>query len=119
MVSHSSLPCILQPTRVTDHSATVIDDIFSNITDYETYSGNITTLTADHFAQFLIIKKCYVSYKSSNYPVYDYTNFEKETFIHDYSLTDQSFLDNSDISIHDHSNTFYEKTTECINNHIP
>ena len=64
MVSHSFLPDILQPTRITDHSATVIDNIFSNITDYETYNGNITNLVADHFAQFLIIEKCYASYKS-------------------------------------------------------
>ena len=54
MVSHSFLPYILQPTRVTDHSATVINNIFSNINDYETYSGNITTLVTDHFAEFLI-----------------------------------------------------------------
>ena len=85
MVSYSFLPYILQPTRVTDHSASDIDNILSNITDYETYSGNITTLVADHFAQFLIIKKCYASYKSSNYSVYDYYNFGKEKFIHDYS----------------------------------
>ena len=52
MVSHSFLPYILQPTRVTDHSATVIDNIFSNMTDYVTYNGNITTLVADHFAVF-------------------------------------------------------------------
>ena len=49
MVSHSFLPYILQPTRVTDHSATVIDNIFSNITDYESYSGNTTTLVAISF----------------------------------------------------------------------
>ena len=53
MVSHSFLPYIHQPSRVTDHSATIIDNIFSNITDYETVSGNI----AYHFAQFLLIKK--------------------------------------------------------------
>ena len=34
-------------------------------------------------------------------------------------MIDWSFLDNSDVSIHDHFDTFYEKTTECINNHIP
>ena len=44
---------------------------------------------------------------------------ERKKFIHDYSLIDWSFLDNSDVSIHDQFNTFYEKTTECINNHIP
>ena len=52
LVSHSFLPYILQTTRVTDHSSTIIDNIFSNITDYETSSGNITTLTADHYAVF-------------------------------------------------------------------
>ena len=41
---------------MTDHSSTVTDNIFSSITDYETSGGNITTLIADHFAQFLIIK---------------------------------------------------------------
>ena len=46
LVSHSFLPYILQPTRVTDHSSTIIDNIFSDITDYENSSGNITTLTA-------------------------------------------------------------------------
>ena len=34
VISHSFLPYIHQPTRVTDHSATVIDNIFSNITDF-------------------------------------------------------------------------------------
>ena len=41
MVSHCLISHILQPTRVTDYSATVIDNIFSNVTDYETTSGNI------------------------------------------------------------------------------
>ena len=35
MVSHYLLLHILHPTRVTDHSATIIDNIFSNITDFE------------------------------------------------------------------------------------
>ena len=78
MISHSFLLYILQPSRVTDHSATIIDNILSNITDFETLSGNITALVADHFAQFLLIKKCYISYKSCRYSTYDYSNFAKE-----------------------------------------
>ena len=38
MISNSLLPCIHQPTRVKEHSATVID----------TLNGNITSLIADH-----------------------------------------------------------------------
>ena len=46
----------LQTTLFTDHSATIIDNVFSNVIDYDTSSGNITTLISDHFAQFLMIK---------------------------------------------------------------
>ena len=99
MISHSFLPYILQPSRVTDHSATIIDNIFSNITDFETLSGNITALVNDHFAQFLLIKKCYISYKSCRYYIYDYSNFAKEKFIHDFSLLDWSYLHNDELSI--------------------
>ena len=47
-----------------------------------------TSLVVDYFAQFLIIKKYHASYNSSNYSVYDYSNFGKEKCIHDYSLID-------------------------------
>ena len=48
MVSHYLLHYILHPTGVTDHSATLIDNIFSNVTDFETVIGNIFNQTADH-----------------------------------------------------------------------
>ena len=92
VISHYFLPYIHQPTRVTDHSATVIDNIFSNITDFDTLSGNITGIVANHFVQFLLIKKCHVSYKSCSYFAHDYS---KEKFIHDFSLIDWSILDNT------------------------
>ena len=57
MVSHYLLPHILHPTRITDHSSTIIDNIFTNNTDYETISGNILTLITDHFLQFITLKK--------------------------------------------------------------
>ena len=57
LTSHSLLPSILQPTRVTDHSSTIIDNIFSNASDSgESVSGNITTNISDHFIQFMLIK---------------------------------------------------------------
>ena len=66
-VSHYLLPYILHPTRVTDHSSTVIDNIFSNVTDFDTVSGNIINQIADHFAQFLILKKIHVEYKNTTF----------------------------------------------------
>ena len=56
MTVHSFLPYILQPSRVTDHSATLIDNVFSNVTNTESVSDNLTTLISDHFIQFMFIK---------------------------------------------------------------
>ena len=119
MISKSFLPYILQPTRVTDHSATVIDNIFSNVTDSQTVSGNLTTLISDHFIQFFIINKKYISYKSCNYYTRDYSNFGKEKLIYDYSLIDWTSLSDPQISVDDHFDYLYEKTSECIDTYVP
>ena len=34
-------PLILQPTRITNHSATLIDNVFSNLVEHTQLSGNI------------------------------------------------------------------------------
>ena len=91
-----------------------IDNIFSNITDFETISGNITTLIADHFTWFLLIKKCPVSYKPSSYSVYDYSNFSKEKLIYDF----WSFLSDSSASINDLYKKIQDDTTNFIDNHV-
>ena len=119
MISNSFLSYMHQPTRVTDHSETVINNIFSNISNYETASGNITSVIADHFAQFLLIKKCYVSFKSCDYYVYDYSKFGREKFTHEFSLLDWSPIDDPFVSVNDHFDYFLEKTTTCIASHLP
>lgn len=39
--SNSFIPYILQPTRITSHSRTLIDNIFSNIISPEAFSSNL------------------------------------------------------------------------------
>ena len=70
LASHSFQPLILQPTRVTLTSQTLIDNIFSNSATHKSKNGNLTSSISDHFAQFSIItdynhkrkvrKKCYI-----------------------------------------------------------
>ena len=52
MVSNYLLPHILHPTRVTDQSATITDNIFSNNCELDTLSGNLLSQISDHFPQF-------------------------------------------------------------------
>ena len=41
MTSYFFQPHIIQPTRITDHSATLIDNIYLNTIEYKTISGNL------------------------------------------------------------------------------
>ena len=46
-------PYIIQPTRITSHSQSIIDNIFSNYISQEIISGNLTSTISDHLPQFL------------------------------------------------------------------
>nr|XP_047144679.1 uncharacterized protein LOC124818178 [Hydra vulgaris] len=48
------LPFISLPTRITNHSKTLIDNIFSNATSTNIFAGNFTSTISDHLPQFLI-----------------------------------------------------------------
>ena len=52
LCSHSFRPLILQPTRVTSKTATLIDNIFINDISCHFFGGNLTSSISDHFFQF-------------------------------------------------------------------
>lgn len=52
--SYFFAPQISQPRRVTDHSATLIDNIFFNSLEHHSISGNIVHDLTDHHPNFLV-----------------------------------------------------------------
>ena len=50
-------PQILQPTRITDHSSTLIDNIFFNSVEHFVISGNLVYDLTDHLPNFVIFNK--------------------------------------------------------------
>ncbi|XP_065675763.1 uncharacterized protein LOC136091972 [Hydra vulgaris] len=54
IASNNFLPFISLPTRITNQSSTLIDNIFSNSTSKDIFSGNLTIRISDHLPQFLI-----------------------------------------------------------------
>ena len=52
ITSHGFRPLILNPTRITSKSATLIDNIFVNELSCSSNGGNITHSISDHFLQF-------------------------------------------------------------------
>ncbi|XP_065679190.1 uncharacterized protein LOC136093905 [Hydra vulgaris] len=55
LCSYSFYPTIIQPTRVTCKSKTIIDNIFLNFQIPNLISGNVTISILDHMAQFVCI----------------------------------------------------------------
>ena len=53
--SHMFLPHIVQPTRISNTSKTLIDNIFPNIDTPSSISGNLTASILDHLPRFLIL----------------------------------------------------------------
>ena len=68
--SHYFFTHILQPSRVTTNSKTLIDNIFSNMAVPNTNSGNLTASISDHLPQFLVAPNIFFNApypKSNNY----------------------------------------------------
>ena len=55
LACNSFMPSILQPTRITVHSNTLIDNIFSNGIELDIILGDLTATVSDHLPQFAII----------------------------------------------------------------
>ena len=83
VISYGFLPHILQPTRITDHTATLIDNIFFNFNEFVATSGNLVCDLTDHLPNFLIINK--LSWTASNMTrfVGDYSCFDQDNCLAD------------------------------------
>ena len=86
LASNSFIPYILHPTRITSHSKTLIDNIFSNYIFHEIISGNTTATISNHLPQFSFISNIFSnpSTPKSNFYERDSQKFKQENFILDY-----------------------------------
>ena len=82
LASNSFLPYILQPTRITSHSKTLIDNIFTNITLPDSISGNLTATISDHLPQFLIVPNIFSNPPSNKSNIYerDWSKLDQKNF---------------------------------------
>ena len=98
LASNSFIPLILQPTRITSHSNTLIGNIFSNVIGPDIISGNLTATISDHLPQFSIIPNMFGNIPSNKSNIYerDWSKFDRENFILDYFSIDWEDLLNID-----------------------
>ena len=86
LCSYGLLPLILQPTRVTESSATIIDNIFSNNIQDDIISGNLLLTFSEHFSQFITVTREKIEFKKLNVYLRDYSKFPNESFLEDVSI---------------------------------
>ena len=55
VTANGFLPQILQPTRITDSTMTLIDNIYTNNFSNDIYGGNLLLDIADHLVQFISV----------------------------------------------------------------
>ena len=68
MYSLSLFPRITRPSRITHNSATLIDDIFTNILNNNTISGSIIQHISDHLPVFVVSDNFYIKNKEKIKP---------------------------------------------------
>ena len=112
-------PQILQPTRITDHSASLIDNIFFNSLEHFSISGNLCYDLSDHLPNFLFVSK--LSSLPANIKVFqrDYSNFDKQALVTDIQSINWDVLLRD---VYEPSSMFdglNNKISEVIDTHIP
>ena len=112
------LPYILEPTRITERSATLIDNIFANTYAMNAISGNLVSKISDHLPQFLIVDNLKVNYKVLNYYKNDFSKFDEEKFINDFSLLDWNNISSDYMDANTKFDIFYDQISQFINSHV-
>ena len=86
MTSNLFVPHIIHPTRITSTTKTLIDNIFSNASNFsDAKSGNLTISLSDHLAQFLILPddRKYYNKAKCEQNIIDTKNLDVENYILD------------------------------------
>ena len=116
MSSNGYLPHITIPTRITDSSMTIIDNIYTNTFSNNIFSGNILAKIADHLSQFISIQRMKPDlYKSKTFKGV-YKNFNEDSYLND--LARQCWGSHIP-DVNNKYTEFITKLEECTNSHVP
>ena len=108
-------PHIIHPTRITDYTSTIIDNIYSNNFEDNSTGGNILIQFADHLSQFLCIDKYVERRKPIDIFKRNYSNFDENKFIDDIAIQDWNSNNNTNI----YFDNFLTTLENCLEKHAP
>ena len=120
--SYMYLPYILHPTRVTSHSQTIIDNIFSNYVSKEAVCGNLTSTIFDHLSQVLFIPSMFSGNPATKSNIFErsWKNVNQAEFLMDYFCKDWSNilnLKNGNVNVS--MENFVNNMNDLLDKHVP
>ena len=121
MLSNNLFPVITLPTRVTSHSATLIDHIFTNADLNKLTAGTLKTDITDHFSNFIVLNTTKQNSRNKNPSHVSYrpvTDTAIANFNHALAEADWSSVYSSDDPSEAYSK-FISLYRECLNLCIP
>ena len=116
------MPYVLQPTRVTDKSKTLIENIFFNSFEFTTLSGNIMHSISDHLIQFVILEDFITPKPLPKTNLYK-RNFDKvdnnklKEDLHKIDWINEILKNGNDIN--EIFDIFYKTFSEIVDHHVP
>ena len=122
LASNSFIPLILQPTRITSHSNTLIDNIFSNVIDPDIISGILTATISDHLPQFAKITNMFGNILGNKPNIYerDWPKCDQENFILDYfSVEWEDLLKIDELNVENSTKIYLGKINMLIDTYAP
>ena len=119
--SYSFHSQILKPTRITEHSATLIGNIFFNSLEHLATSRNILSGITDHLPNFIIVNK--LSTLPNNLKVYkrDFSPLDRDALLSDVASIDWTGIlsGEASASVKDIFQAFYQCISEIIDRNTP
>ena len=116
----SYLPNIIQPSRHTSYSRTLIDNIFSNVILKDIISGNIAATISDHLPQFLISPNTFADSPSNKSNAFgrDWSHFDQGSFVLDYvDINWPNILKHDEKNVNSATNNFLDTINSALNKH--
>ena len=121
-IYNSFIPLILQPTRITSHSNTLIYNIFSNVIDSYIISGNLTATISNHLPQLAIIPNMFGNILGNKSNIYekDWSKFDQQNFILDYFSVDwDDLLKIDELNVDNSTKIYFDKINMLLDTYAP
>ena len=112
-------PPPLQPTRITNHTATLIDNIFLNSIEPFTISGNFVYDLTDHLPNFIIFSNSGSLPSNIKTSTRDYSKFNETALIEEVQLIEWHTVFSSDSNPSNMFHSFSSKVSGIVDKHIP